>query len=62
MFKYFKVIGNKMVAAVNFGCAFGFTTLQAGNKHPGIQYGKQWKRENNSSPTQELLTVKISLH
>lgn len=28
-FKYFKVKRSKMVAAVNFGCAFGFTTLQA---------------------------------
>lgn len=28
-FKYFKVKRNKMVAAVNFGCAFGFTIPQA---------------------------------
>lgn len=28
-FKYFKVKRSKMFAAVNFGCAFGFTTLQA---------------------------------
>lgn len=26
-FKHFKVKGNKMVAAMNFGCACGFTLL-----------------------------------
>lgn len=45
-FKYFKVKRNKMVAAVNFGCAFGFTPSSS-NKHPGIWYGKQWKRGKN---------------